>query len=302
MKTIIKLIALALATLFTTTSYAHGKGDYEHTDTQKINETFKVSENVKLNIDNIFGDIVIVEGNQNEVIIDVTIEISANSEREFQKLLDAIEVDISKSGNEINILTILGEYRNIINKNNSYRSSENMSVSIDYNITAPKDYSPTIVNKFGKIKLDEVTGDADIEIEFGVLSINKANNLTLDSEFSKVYIKEVNAMDIDKFSFGLLDISTLNKSLACDEIEFSKFNIDDCSDEIEKIEIDAEFTPINITIPETVIIKSSLRTEFGKVTNKHSGRMTTANYDAEVDIKNSFAGIRIYMSDVDAKK
>ena len=74
---------------------------YEFVKNKAVNKSYNVSSSDKLKIQNSFGSVEVHTWNKNEIKVDVTIEVSANTENLAQKIIDGISVADSKSGGDI---------------------------------------------------------------------------------------------------------------------------------------------------------------------------------------------------------
>ena len=78
---------------------------YEFVKNKAVNKSYNVSSSDKLKIQNSFGSVEVHTWNKNEIKVDVTIEVSANTENLAQKIIDGISVADSKSGGDISFKT-----------------------------------------------------------------------------------------------------------------------------------------------------------------------------------------------------
>lgn len=307
MKTKLKLTLLLFGILFATSSFAESKRSYRHEETEEIRERFTVSANSLLDIDTRYGNVVIIEGKQNEIVIHVIIELKSNKPSNIDDMREGISIDIYKSGNRVVAITEID--MNLGGRNKG-------SFNINYYVKVPKDYIPTIKNKYGNIKLESVATGADIEVKYGSFSAMELKGTTrLESKYSNVRvenaekiememgygnsnitkvremeigeykygnlsIENVDRINIEEFKYGNLTIDKVNRSFECGEIKYSKLSIKECSNELEKIRVDGGYTPIRVSLPATLQFRSELSTRYGNISNQHSDRMSISELEA----------------------
>lgn len=151
---------------------------------------------------------------------------------------------------------------------------------------------------YGALKIGNLNGPAEIEVSFnkgeniiqsmarGELSVNysdlelvKASNLDLDNEFSKVKIGSVNVIETDvsygsltvdnvqkmegDFEFSSLNIGNVRDILILDISYAKALNIDNISTGIRQIEIDSEYSNMNLTLPRNLKANLEAEVKFG---------------------------------------
>ncbi len=128
---------------------------------KNYHQEYKVTKNTTLNIKNRYGKVHIENWNKNTVSIDVTITVKANSKSKADKVINKIVIMFGESGNTVSAITDIVE------------SIRNAKFRIDYNVKMPKDINLKLLNKYGNVFIDEVTGHTDIIIKYGNLKVNK---------------------------------------------------------------------------------------------------------------------------------
>ncbi len=176
------LIALLLLSFFTP-SFAAEK-------TRSLKKEFVVGQDVKLNIETSYGKVHLNVWDKNLMTIDVLITTDASSEKEAQRMLDNITPVITGNSSQVDIVTKIA---------NTGSSGKNRSFSIDYTINMPRSTSLDADNRFGDLFLDESTGPAKINIEYGNLTINKLTNPAADitMKFSNASIFEASDLKLN---------------------------------------------------------------------------------------------------------
>ena len=111
--------------------------------TKRISKSFNISKDTRIEIKNKYGNVIINKWDKNVLDLKVVIEAKGNSDSKTQKILDAIEIDISdriSSGN----LSIETETGSI---------SGNSSFSVHYEINMPNTNPLKLTNSFGNVYL-----------------------------------------------------------------------------------------------------------------------------------------------------
>ncbi|MBK7557733.1 MAG: hypothetical protein IPI54_05295 [Chitinophagaceae bacterium] len=96
---------LPLLLLLQVNAFAQNDNDNKNDDNKKygfeksksVNRTYNVSASDRLNISNSFGKVEVNTWNKNEIKVDVSIEVSANTDALAQKMIDRISVSDEKT-------------------------------------------------------------------------------------------------------------------------------------------------------------------------------------------------------------
>lgn len=151
---------------------------------------------------------------------------------------------------------------------------------------------------YGAMKIGNLNGPAEIKVSFnkgentiesmnnGELKVNysdlelgKAANINLDNEFSKVKIDQVDVIESEvsygsltigsiqkmegDFEFSSLDLGAVSNILVLDISYGKALNIDNIGTGIKHIEIDSEFSSMNLTLPKSIKANLEVDVEFG---------------------------------------
>ena len=252
-----------------------------------VEKTIQVNKEAVLKISNQFGKIDLINHDKNEVDIFVKITVEASNAEKAQKKLDQIKIQINGSMSSVDIKTILEKGSNF-----------NGSFSIDYTIKAPASMNLTLNNQFGDVFIGEWTGQTNINVEYGSLTIAKltGDNNEVDLQFSKgsiglinkgnVKLAYVDRFNLDKSkdlnvrsSFSKIDIETI-EHLECHS-EYDGIEVGD----VNRMEIDASFSSLKI---EKLHIKGDFNNEYGAI----KINSVSKNFEG-LDIENSFASIKV---------
>jgi len=157
------LLSIQLLVIFTATSAVQEYSKNLHKD-------YPADQNTLLVIQNKFGNININNWDKNEVSIDVIIKVDYKNEEKAKELLNYLNVEFSQEGNTIKAITTIDEK---FNKGSISWSNDRKEFSINYEINMPKNIQIELINKYGSVFINEITGHSMIAVKYGNLKINK---------------------------------------------------------------------------------------------------------------------------------
>jgi hypothetical protein len=137
---------------------------------KEYHEKYPTDKQTSFLISNKYGQIDIKNTKDNEMTIDVIVKVGASSESKAQKILDDINIKLSKSGNKIEAITEIG---------NTWQHN-NVSINIDYVILMPSYIKTDLTNKYGDVTINTISGPFDGEVKYGNLSANSLVNMDKD--------------------------------------------------------------------------------------------------------------------------
>jgi len=221
-----RLFTASMIILFIfSTGFAQG-GDFK----KYVEKKFQVNKDASLMIKNKFGDIHCQVWNESSVSIKVEITVEASSQEKANKVLNRINVELSGDQNQVKGVT---EVDNM--------SFNNAEFSIDYFIMMPKSLNVDLNNSFGEIYVEEVDGDARINLEYGEMEVDALNGNSIEitlkfSEGSVDYMKNGKV----SIEYGELDSKGANKLEV--RSRFSELNLD----KLETLVLDSQYDDISI--------------------------------------------------------
>ncbi len=268
MKRIVPLLSFAALLLCSAGAWAQQpqpKKKYEFAHERTISQSYAVSTNDKLDIENQFGNVNIKTWNRNEVKVDIKIEVSSNVKEAAQQIFDNINVEHGKNGNVVKFETDLHA-----KDGKGYKGKHNNSMSIDYEVMMPASLQLDLENKFGKTTLPDLQGKVNVQQEFGDLYAGKLSNPEkIEVRFGGVIIESaVNG----KYEFGYASSEAAIKNLsgkADVEIQFCKSgNVVINAVNIEELKVEAQYSDVAVVVAKNVSAGIKVETNFGSFTNK----------------------------------
>lgn len=242
-----------LAMMLLLTSFPALARKEEYSKKKEVTESYKVGANDLLQVDNRFGNITVTHWNRNEVAIRVEIESKSSSESRAKQNLDAVRIEIKKSGSTISAVTNIKEKTNWGNSNNE-------RLTINYYINMPSKLTSDLSQKYGNINLpDQNDGKCSVHLKYGnlnagnftaelrveakygnvdmgnvqtayldlgyvgSLSCKDARSLFVDSKYSNLEIRSVQRLELDK-KYGNLSIRTLGRAEM--GVKYSEVSVD----------------------------------------------------------------------------
>ncbi len=306
----LKYRIIGLCMLFAITSMAGGQQEKK----KYVEKNYKVSATTKLEIENKFGDVEINSWDKNEFDIKIEITGKGRSDERAQRILDAIEIDITESSAEIVFETEIG---NLKNKNEE-------GFEINYTVYMPDSNPLEVKNSFGDVtmgnrdndldinvsygsmKVGDVKGDAKIKVSFGSGSIAQINDGEATIKYSNFEIDKANILD---FTQGFSDIEIGEVADLEIESKYGKVEIEKAG----KVDADAHFSGFEIEeLTGSLELDCSYLGDFrierlaktftlvdidGKFGSYEIGLESGLN--ADINAEFSFADLK-YSSDVDA--
>ncbi|MEO9483831.1 MAG: DUF4097 family beta strand repeat-containing protein [Ekhidna sp.] len=307
---LLKYKLLALILLLTSVAVAKDQDEKK----KYVEKNYKVSTTTKLKIENSFGEILINTWEKNEFDIKVEIIGKGRNDERAQRILDAIEIDITESSAEISFET---EIEKLKNKNEE-------GFEINYTVYMPETNPLNIRNSFGDVtmgdrknnldihvsygsmRVGDISGDARIKLSFGSggvesmkdgeatikysnFEIDMAGKLDLTQGFSDIEIGEVADLELES-KYGKIEIEKVDKIDA--DVHFSGLDIEELTGSIE---LDCSYLG-NFRIEK--LAKSFTLVDIdGRFGSYEIGLEEGLN--ADIDAEFSFANLK-YSSDVDA--
>lgn len=213
-----------------------------------VEKNYKVSATTKLRIDNKFGKVEINSWTKSEFDIKVEIIGKGRTDERAQRILDAIEIDITEGSAEIVFET---EIENTKNKNEE-------GFEINYTIYMPESNPLEIKNSFGDVTMG-----------------NRSNDLNLDVSYGSMRVGDVSGDCRIKLSFGSGGVGKIKDGEAT--IKYSNFEIDGAG----RLDITQGFSDVEIGDVDDLELES----KYGKVEIEKAGKIDADAHFSGFDIE-----------------
>ncbi len=232
---------------------------YEFVKNKAVNKSYTVSSSDKLTIQNSFGDVQVHTWAKNEIKIDVTVEVSANSEAVAQRIIDGINVDDSKSGRDILFKTSI--------KGVNTSKNEKTTTKVNYEISMPSSNPLKIINEFGAIVLPDYKGEIELTSKFGSLTTGALSNVkSVDVEFGKANIESIVDGPVS-IKYSSAEIGKLSGKIKLD-LEFSSATKIKIDNSLTSLDAKVSYSTVNLRPVGDLPATYTIFTSFGSFKNK----------------------------------
>ncbi|MEL6863574.1 MAG: hypothetical protein AAFP19_04100 [Bacteroidota bacterium] len=250
---------------------APDSGLFKKEFTKTIDKSFDISANGTVDLSSKFGEIKVVTGAENRVVIKVDIVVHANSEDRAKQVFDRIDVDFSNGADYVSAKT---EIESRSNGWNWWGSSNNSDFEINYEVRMPKtarldlemrhgdafvaalDGEVQINVAHGSFRLEGGEANMGIELAHGKGNIIQANNAEVEIRHSKLHFKNANQVEVESrhsrveidqaarvksnSAHDTYEIGTVNEFR--NEGRHDNFDID----QVNIIEVDAKYSDFDV--------------------------------------------------------
>jgi DUF4097 and DUF4098 domain-containing protein YvlB len=134
--------------------------------TERFSQTYKVTADGALDLQNIAGDVRVTGGRGNEIRIDATKRVRSRDEGQTRRMLTDLRIEVNQVGNRVEVRTIYPR-----------SSGRNISASVDYVITVPTSAIVNLKTISGDVSVAEVKGEVRAESVSGSVDCSATPNL-----------------------------------------------------------------------------------------------------------------------------
>lgn len=160
-----------------------------------VREGFEVSPNVEVQVINKYGDIHLVPWNQDSVVFEIQFSVTSNKQSKVDNIFEYIDFDFRSTAYYVIAQTVFQGQNTFWTEMTDMAStifSGSTNTRIDYTVYYPENNDIKIENKFGNIYTTEHAGKVDITLSNGDMKAYAFRGPTkLNLEFSNVSIDEI---------------------------------------------------------------------------------------------------------------
>lgn len=298
---------------------------------KEITEQFNIYNYSKMRITNQFGKIHLNSWNKTDVSVNVVITAKGFMEDKVQALLKDVNISIQKEGDRYSFYTNIKKRRGIV---------PNGDLQVDYIVNLPHGMYVELKNRFGDVfvndfggplfvaveygtvKAQKLTGNVNLQVEFGSLFLSSAESATIITRYSKVDVDKVDKLSAScrfgkthigntkklALSQDYGDVSLSNVDVLKGDISYSGFNIDKMSkeailnmqycakcnlgvisDKTQKLSVNAKFSKLECKVDDGTDMNVSIFTKYGEVHNLELSNMYLKK-EAPDEYTNSYKG------------
>ena len=227
MKTRVRTTGLLLAMILGTTLSAQNQDCY-------IKKSYPSRPGTTLRISSKYGNVNFIAAKSDSISICATVTIEHDNSELVRKSLNLISVKIDKVNDTVSVLTIIDKKF----FSETYRLGRK-SFSVDMMIRAPSYINIDIINEFGNVTADDISGRFNVRLSYGLLSATK---------ISRGYISPVNSVNVDNGKIFLDGINWMSATIRnCSSAEIGK---------AQALMIKSDFSKIRIKSVNSMIADS----------------------------------------------
>lgn len=267
--------------------------------TKLYNKTFNVNPNILVIIANKYGKVDIKTGGGNQAIVNVTIRVQANSEKDAEKTFNRVNIAFSDGPDYVKAET------DIESQNSGWWgwNSSSSDFSIDYEVTMPAANKLDLSNKYGNtniaslnswVKIDQKYGDfklesaasATVSLAYGGATIGRLSGLTATVSYGKLSSADIKDIALkSKYSAFKFDkIDNLSITSAYDDYQVNY---------VTNFAVDSKYGDIVIKETDNLAVKSAY-TDIKVRKINTSADFQTSYGDVRIEnVKNNFDAINI---------
>lgn len=268
---------------------------------KEFHKEYKATQGMTLDLNNRYGNIVVLTSETDQVVIDVKVTVRYPSRERAEKLLSYIDVQFSETPQVISAETVIDEKFTFTGW-----SGESRKFTINYNVKMPVWMNLNLANKYGNTDLDDLSGLVNLAIKYGDLKAaklargNEKPLNKLDLAYGKGYIEEAGWMDMVIRYCGNLTV-TKSQALLLDS-KYSKLIFGTAS----SIVAETRYDNIRIeTINNLILDTGYADLNIGTVTKKFKfdGSYSSLNVDRvpagfeSVEVTARYTGVTVRIDD-----
>jgi hypothetical protein len=207
------------------------------------------TDNTTLTVINKFGAVVTETWDRNNIVIDVTVKIEHPSSDRARKMLEMITVEFTETDGNLKAETVFSSDFSSM----SWKGSNN-NFSINYNIKMPANVNLDLNNKYGNVVVDEVSGQATLNVKYGDLTVTKltrGNTKPLNTiivAYGKATVYELGWAEINARYVGMFSVDRAVALLV--DSKYSKVSVN----EVSSLVADSKYDGYTIGEANNVVI------------------------------------------------
>ena len=224
-------------------------------------KSFAAGADDKIVLANQYGSLKIHTWDKKEVKTEVSISAFAGSEEEAQKLLDEVNIDAGKQGDQIVFKTRMSQPGGNWGSGSRNGKRWRREIRVDYVVYMPASNDLSLSQNYGNVTMDDLTGTLYAKVQYGnfsAVNLRNSNNY-ISVQYGKTELQQVNKAVI-KHQYGSgLSIGTVGS-----------------------IDLDAQYAKVTIN---TVKDKALIKQQYG------SGLSIGSTSDLDLDIQYANANV-----------
>jgi hypothetical protein len=202
-------------TVYDTRSYSTSTTQQDQDDdpqrTKSFSKTYALGKGDKVNVSNIYGQIIVKTWDKSEVKLDADIRAFANSEAEAQKLIDNVIISSLKNDDEALFKAQMEDSNG--NWGNGSRNGKRWrrEVKIYMTLYLPANAALTATQQYGNLEIPDFSGPTALKVQYGKLVTGDLKNVNnfISAQYTSVDLKDVNKATIKQQYGSGLNIASI---------------------------------------------------------------------------------------------
>ena len=242
------------------------------TETRNVSNTYKVTQNTKVDITNKYGKIHLIPWEFDSVRFDIDMKVQSSSESRLEKVINSIDFDFTATPYYVSAKTLFTSKRSgfineLVNLAEAIASGSN-DVEINYVVMVPEYVELNIDNKYGDVYLNDtearirltlsngnlkahdLNNEAELDVSFGDVMINSVAHADITLSYVEMELRDADQLDIESKSSKIrLDgVNELRVESRRDKFNIEKINQLEGSSVFSDFYIDEFFVSSNVSM------------------------------------------------------
>lgn len=201
----------------TEVTFTQSQEDDQTGRSKTFSKTFTADQSDKINLSNQYGSILIKTWDRKEVKADVQIAAYSNNDSDAQKLLDEVNIEATKSGDQISFTTTIEDNHGNWGSGTRNGRKWRREVKVNYVVYMPASNPLNVSQQYGNVTMADFSGPVNAKVQYGNF---KAGNLSsastnLSVQYGNTDVLQMNRATIkQQYGSGLTigTVGTLNLS------------------------------------------------------------------------------------------
>ncbi len=258
--------------------------------TRTFTELHNINPKATIEIDSKFGELSLLNWEENKISIEVISKVAAKNEKEAVKLLEMVDIVVDASLDYVSLTTDLEDFFN--------KANDHYEISVDIIIRVPTTVSMLIEHKYGSINVAKITGNFSLELKYGSLSAEEISGESVNLELSyaeAARIQKTKDIMVENQYSALNIFEARNVSI---ESKYGSVTLEKCTDlngefkgggvfvgEVQTAVIESSMGDLEI---RKLIVSAEIEQNYGSVTI----REVSSGFSG-LDIENSYGDVRL---------
>jgi hypothetical protein len=248
-----------------------------YSEKREESKTYRLKPGTLVQISNKYGNVNVMNWDKDSVRFEVSISVQSKKPSKLNEILASIDCEMVSTASVISARTVFHDnsatfWKDVVSYAGKVVNTSN-NLQIHYTVYMPEDNPVKVENKFGNIYLDsrkgktdiilsngdlqarDFTGNLKLNLEFGSGSIQEAGEAQINVNYSDLYLQKVNKLNLVSRS-STIDIDEVG-SIEMESVR-DKMTVKSCT----SVSGDVSFSRVRINELKTVC---SLTSKYGEL-------------------------------------